>query len=108
MHLVSCDSPSEPLEDAPRSALVADRTDGEQWDGFWSSESDAYYIRCTKTGGETEWFCLSDDDEPREMDAERGILTLRPKAQSRVSVVVAQSPDGRRMLVGSARRTNRP
>jgi hypothetical protein len=108
MHLVSCDRPQEPLEDAPRSGLIADLTEGEQWDGFWSSDSDAYFARCTRTGGETEWFTLADDEAPQASSSEPRVLTLRPKTQSRVSVVVAQSPDGRRMLVGSARRTTRP
>ena len=107
MHLVSCDSPREPLEDAPRSGLVADLTEGEQWDGFWASDSDAYFVRCTRSGGETEWFKLA-DDEGAQTATEPRVLVLHPKSQSRVSVVVAQSPDGRRMLVGSARRTNRP
>ena len=37
------------------------------------------------------------------------MLTLRPKtsSRSRVAVVVAQSPNGQRMLVGSTRRTTR-
>ena len=108
MHLVSCDSPREPLEDAPRSGLVADLTEGEQWDGFWASDSDAYFVRCTRASGETEWFKLADDDAPNAANSQRGVLPLRPKAQLRVNVVVAQSPDGRRMLVGSARRTTRP
>jgi hypothetical protein len=106
MHLVSCDSPREPLEEAPRSGLVADLTEGEQWDGFWAADSDAYFVRCTRTGGETEWFKVADDEAPQAADPEPRVLTLHPKP--RVTVVVAQSPDGRRMLVGSAGRTSRP
>ena len=105
MHLVSCATPAEPLEAAPRSALLTEAAEGEQWDAFWSS--DVYYVRRTTSQGEIEWFSVADDEPTRTADLR--VLTLRPKAltRSRVSVVVAQSPDGRRMLVGSARRTNR-
>ena len=108
MHLVSCATPQEPLEDAPRTALLADLTEGECWDGFWSS--DAYYVRCTKDGGVIEWFKVADDEAPVR-SAEPRVLALRPptRASARVAVVVAQSPDGRRMLVGgTARATRRP
>jgi hypothetical protein len=110
MHLVSCDCPQEPLENAPRSGLLDDLTEGEQWDGFWSSGSDAYFVRCTKEGGATEWFKVADDEASTSVAPEPRVLTIRPRtrAQTRVAVVVAQSPDGRRMLVGSARRTTRP
>jgi hypothetical protein len=105
MHLVSCATPQEPLEDAPRTALLADLTEGESWDGFWSC--DAYYVRCTRSSGAVEWFEVA-DDEATLQPIEPRVLPLRPKTRgssSRVSVVVAQSPDGRRMLVGgSARR----
>ncbi len=109
MHLVSCSSPREPLEDAPRSALLADLTEGEQWDCFWSSQSDAYYVRCTKSGGEMAWFRLSDDDAPLTRVAEARVLPLRPRTRMQLplAVVVAQSPGGRRMLVGSARRNSK-
>jgi hypothetical protein len=107
MHLASCAIPQDPLEDAPRTSLVGDRPDGECWDAFWSA--DAYFVRCTKSGGEVEWFEVADDDTPIRI-AEPRVLAIRPKTQfqSRVSVVVAQSPDGRRMLIGgSARRSPR-
>ena len=109
MHLVSCATPPEPLEDAPRTALLSDLTEGERWDGFWSSQSDGYYVRCTKTGGATEWFKLADDEPVAPVRGETRVLTLHPKNRpvSRVNVVIAQSPSGRRMLVGSARRTAR-
>ena len=110
MHLVSCACPPEPLESAPRTALLADLTEGEQWDGFWSSKSDAYFVRCTRDTGETQWFNLADDEGPASSkDANTRVLSLRPKTgmRSRVAVVVAQSPNGQRMLVGSARRTIR-
>jgi hypothetical protein len=109
MHLVRCANPQEPLEDAPRSALLADLVEGERWDGFWSEASDAYYVRCTRVGGEIEWYELADDVSSAEPESETRVLPLRPKtrAQSRVSVVVAQSPSGQRMLVGSARRNTR-
>jgi hypothetical protein len=103
MRLVSFATPQGPLEDAPRSALLADLTEGERWDGFWSA--DAYYVRCTKDAGDIAWYRLADDVAPPAQTGAR-VLALRPqsRATSRVSVVVAQSPNGRRMLVGSARR----
>jgi hypothetical protein len=109
MHLVSCATPPEPLEDAPTTALLSDLTEGERWDGFWSSQSDGYYVRCTRTGGAIEWFKLADDEPVAAPRSETRVLALHPKlrGQSRVNVVIAQSPSGRRMLVGSARRTSR-
>jgi hypothetical protein len=105
MHLASCAPPPEPLDVAPRSALLTESTDAEQWDAFWSA--DAYYVRRTTKSGEIEWFELV-DDEPT-YGGESRILTLQTKSRprSRVTVVVAKSPDGRRMLVGSAGRTPR-
>jgi len=109
MHLVSCASPQEPLEAAPRTALLADLVEGERWDGFWSAQSDGYFVRCTRTGGEVEWFALADELPGTASDTDVRVLALRPKnrVQTRVAVVVAQSPNGRRMLVGSARRHTR-
>jgi hypothetical protein len=110
MHLVHCATPQEPLEDAPRSALLADLTDGEQWDGFWSSLSDAYYVRCTRHTGVTEWFQLADEvaSTAAATPAEPRVLPFRrARNQSRVEFVIARSPNGQRMLVGSARRTPR-
>jgi hypothetical protein len=106
MHLVRCATPLEPLEDAPTTALLRDLTEGERWDGFWSSNSEAYYVRCTRTGGATEWFTLADEPaaQPR---SEARVLSIHPKRTQRVSVVVARSPSGRRMLVGNAGRTSR-
>lgn len=109
MHLVRCATPQEPLEDAPRSALLADLSEGEAWDGFWSSGSDAYYVRCTRATGATEWFQLA-DEVAAVVPAEARVLPLQrpqPRAGSRVAVVVAKSPSGRGMLVGNARRTAR-
>lgn len=109
MHLVTCDRPQEPFEAAPESGLLADLKDGNRWDGFWSAGSDEYYVRRTSEDGETEWYRLEDDVAPARSSEvrEARVLTLRPANRSRVSVVVAQSPDGRRMLVGSAGRTTR-
>ena len=108
MHLVSCPRPQEPLEDAPRTALLKDLVEGERWDGFWSSQSDAYYVRCTRRQGEIEWFKLADEAPSAVQQPEPRVLALRAKGatRSRVAVVVAQSPSGRRMLIGSARRTS--
>jgi hypothetical protein len=109
MHLVRCATPQEPLEDAPRSALLADLVEGEAWDGFWSSGSDAYYVRCTRTTGATEWFQLA-DEVAAAAPVEARVLPLQrahTSNGSRVTVIVAKSPSGRRMLVGTARRTAR-
>lgn len=104
MHLVACATPHEPLEDAPRTALLADSAEGERWDGFWSADSDAYYVRRTVAGGDIEWYQLADDAvSPKR--AEPRVLTFRSKTRSQF--VVAQSPSGRRMLVGTARRSSR-
>jgi len=117
MHLVACASPQEPLEDAPRTALLADLTEGERWEGFWSS--DAYFVRCTRASGEIQWFRLADDEKPaaRKKDATRVLMfptrgnngakaTAGTKAL-KTRVVVAKGPDGRRMLVGTANRAPR-
>lgn len=111
MHLVTCARPQEPFEAAPISGLLADRQDGNRWDGFWATGSDEYYVRRTSENGETEWFRLEDELPSRAGEAREArevrALALRSAAQARVAVVVAKSPDGRRMLVGSARRTTR-
>jgi hypothetical protein len=117
MHLVSCDTPQGSLETAPRTALLAESNEGERWDGFWSAQTDAYYARCTRIDGGVEWFELSDDesaDSSAEPDAHavaasdaRPATSARFEPRARVAVVVARSPDGRRMLVGSARRSSR-
>lgn len=105
MHLVACDTPHEPLEDAPRTALLADSAEGDRWDGFWSADSDAYFVRRTLASGGTEWYQLADDDVSPRRGAEPRVLTFRSKTRSQF--VVAQSPSGRRMLVGTARRSSR-
>ena len=110
MHLVSCASPQEPLEAAPRTALLADLTEGERWEGFWSS--DVYFVRCTRHGGEVEWFRVVDEDIAPARGADvrtphRAARGVAPASQSRVAVVVARSPNGQRMLIGSGRRSPR-
>ena len=112
MHLVSCASPQEPLEAAPRTALLADLTEGERWEGFWAS--DVYFVRCTRQGGEVEWFRVADEDIAPSRGAEgratphRGArVAAVPDSRSRVAVVVARSPNGQRMLIGSGRRNAR-
>ena len=110
MHLVSCPPPTsqEPLEAAPQTALLMDHAEGERWDGFWSADS--YVLRCTRRGGEVEWYMLADDAELAVHSAEARQPrngTIAPDTRSRVNVVVARSPNGHRMLVGSARRSAR-
>lgn len=107
MHLVACATPQEPLENAPRSALLADLTEGEQWEGFWSS--DLYYVRCTRADGAVEWFQLADDAEQDKAATRKGgtrVLNFPVRARLQTRVVVAKSPDGRRMLVGTAGRVS--
>jgi hypothetical protein len=112
MQLVACATPQEPLEDAPRSALLADLTEDARWEGFWSSDS--YYVRCTRADGAIEWYRLADEVEAAKDvthggakgDAAR-VLVFPLKARLQTRVVVARSPDGRRMLVGSAGRAGR-
>jgi hypothetical protein len=105
MHLASCAAPPEPLEDAPRSALLTESTEAECWDAFWSS--DAYFVRRTTPQGETQWFELVDDEPTHANDARVLTLQTKTRPRTRVTVVVAKSPDGRRMLIGSAGRTPR-
>lgn len=107
MHLVSCASPHDPLEAAPRTALLEDVPDGARWDGFWAA--DVYYVRCTMVDGTVAWFQLADEEPVASRPAEPRVLSLRPRTRvfARQAVVVAQSPNGRRMLVGSARRQPR-
>jgi hypothetical protein len=114
MHLVACATPQEPLEDAPRSALLADLTEGERWDGFWSS--DAYFLRCTKADGGVDWYQLADEvaaiSASEKRSAKRNevrVLPFRGRGivSNRRAVLVAKSPEGRRMLVGTAHRSSR-
>jgi hypothetical protein len=114
MHLVVCATPQEPLEDAPRSALLADLTEGERWDGFWSC--DAYFLRCTKADGGVEWYHLADDvvnltasERRSAKHSEVRVLPFRGRGivSNRRAVLVAKSPEGRRMLVGTAHRSSR-
>lgn len=110
MRLVPCTAPSEPLDAAPRTALLLDLEPGTDWEGFWSRSSDAYYTRCTTSEGATHWYRISDDSEGGLTLARASggrVLPFRGNAMRRVSVIVAASPSGRPMLVGSARRSAR-
>jgi hypothetical protein len=87
---------------------LTESTDAERWDAFWSA--DAYYVRRTSRIGEVEWFELVDDEPVHALTStDARVLTLQTKTRprTRVTVVVAKSPDGRRMLVGSAGRAPR-
>lgn len=110
MHLVSCACPQEPLEAAPRTALLADLKEGERWEGFWSS--DVYFVRCTRQEGDVEWFRVADEDiaPSRGTDSRtphRAARAVLPASQNRVALIIARSPNGQRMLIGSGRRTAR-
>ena len=107
MHLVTCARPEAPLEAAPRTALLTDRVEGEQWDGFWSDGSDEYFVRCTKRDGRIEWYRVADDAPTAAESGDARVLSMRSRSRTRVGFVVAQSPDGRRMLVGNAGRVRR-
>ena len=111
MRLVPCSPPSEPLDAAPRTALLRDLEPGSDWEGFWSRSSDAYYTRCTTSEGATHWYRISDDAEgglslTPSTPAAR-VLQFRGEGMRRVSLILAASPSGRPMLVGSARRATR-
>ena len=115
MHLVACQTPQGPLEDAPLSALLAaDVEQGDRWEAFWSSDS--YLVRCTRAEGAIEWFMVADDDaaiasaeevvQPGQRTKPTRVLQF-PLRQMQTRVVIAKGPDGRGMLVGTARRFNR-
>jgi len=111
MRLVPCTPPTEPLDTAPTTALLRDAEPGTEWDGFWSRSSDAYYARHTMGDGRTEWFRMDDvavlDAEPVTIPSAPRVLPFRGDAMRRVALVVAASPNGRPMLVGSTKRTPR-
>jgi hypothetical protein len=110
MRLVPCTPPTEPLDSAPRTALVRDIDAGTAWDGFWSRSSDAYYARHTAGDGSTKWYRMHDTSvriEQGPTAAATRVLPFRGGAMRRVSLVVANSPGGRPMLVGSAKRVVR-
>lgn len=109
MRLVPCSPPSEPLDAAPRTALLRDLEPGADWEGFWSRATDAYYTRCITRAGTTHWYRIADETAvavaaaPALADAAR-VLPFRGDAMRRVSLILAASPNGRPMLVGSSAR----
>jgi hypothetical protein len=108
MRLVPCSPPTEPLDAAPRTALLRDLEPGTDWEGFWSRATDAYYTRCTTSEGLTHWYRIA--DEASDYDPQTGgtrVLPFRGDTMRRVSLILAESPSGRPMLVGSARRAAR-
>lgn len=113
MHLANCSPPhpKDALEPAPApsTALLGEPVDGEHWDGFWSHLSDAYYVRRTRHDGAVEWYQVADDDSNATVTPDPRVLEFRPqhRVKHRVAVIVAQSPGGRRMLVGTAGRAAR-
>ena len=108
MRLVPCSPPSEPLDAAPRTALLRDPEPGTDWDGFWSQATDAYYTRCTTREGAMHWHRITDETmelagaNPVSM-APR-VLPFRGDGMRRVALILAASPSGRPMLVGSSAR----
>jgi hypothetical protein len=108
MRLVPCKAPSEPLDAAPRTALLKDHEPGGRWDGFWSHSTDGYYARCTSRDGVVHWYQISDDGLATSAEESASkVLPFRSDAMRRVSVVVAASPSGRPMLVGGSVRRAR-
>jgi hypothetical protein len=111
MRLVPCSPPTEPLDAAPRTALLGNLEPGSDWEGFWSRSTDAYYTRCITSEGATHWYRISDDSEAGVTLAPAApatrVLPFRGDAMRRVSLILAASPSGRPMLVGSARRASR-
>jgi hypothetical protein len=86
---------------------VRDTDGGTEWDGFWSRSSDAYYARHTAGDGSTKWYQMHDTTvrvEPGAAAVATRVLPFRGGAMRRVSLVIANSPGGRPMLVGSAKR----
>ena len=106
MRLVPCSPPTEPLDAAPRTALLRDFEPDADWQGFWSRSSDAYYTSCTTSEGATHWYRISDDHEGLTLAPVPGarVLPFRGDAMRRVALILAASPGGRPMLVGAARR----
>jgi hypothetical protein len=108
MRLVPCSPPIEPLDAAPRTALMRDLEPGADWEGFWSRSTDAYYTRCTTSAGATHWYRISDEADGTvgltATPAGARVLPFRGEAMRRVSCILAASPSGRPMLVGTARR----
>lgn len=96
------------------SALPFEQCEGDRWESFWSS--DAYLVRCTRANGDVEWFMVADDAPakdaaaPAERTTSRRFRSLEPRViefplrRMQTRVVVAKGPDGRGMLVGTARR----
>jgi hypothetical protein len=86
---------------------------GDRWAAFWSS--DAYLVRCTRADGTIEWFTVGDDEPAataEKLATRRSLATSTrviefPLRRLRTRVVIAKGPDGRGMLVGSARRYDR-
>ena len=107
MRLVPCSPPPEPLDSAPRTALLRDSEPGTAWEGFWSRATDGYYTRSTTSEGVTRWYRISDEMiEPAGVPARLSMpaLPFRGDAMRRVSLILAASPSGRQMLVGSSAR----
>jgi hypothetical protein len=114
MRLIPCVAPTGPLDVAPRTALLRDLDVGLRWEGFWSSSSDAYYARCTTGEGAVEWYQMADETAASETeilptgnDQLPVVLPIRSDSMRRVSLILAASPSGRPMLVGSGRRAVR-
>jgi hypothetical protein len=115
MHLVACHTPQGPLEEAPLSALLsADLGTGDRWECFWAA--DTYYVRCTRSAGAVEWFMVADEESIATESAASGERRTGPRGtrviefplrRLQTRVVIATAPNGRGMLVGSARRTSR-
>ena len=108
MRLVPCSPPSEPLDAAPRTALLRDPEPGTDWEGFWSRATDAYYTRCTTHEGTTHWYRITDETMElagtTPVTAAARVLPFRGDTMRRVSLILAASPNGRPMLVGSSAR----
>src|SRR5580765_3277072 len=100
MRLVPCSAPSEPLDSAPQTPLLNEVEQRGSWAGFWSHSNDAYYARCTSREGTVRWYQIADEGASADAESAR-VLPFRGDAMRRVSVIVAASPSGRPMLVGS-------
>src|SRR5258708_40216416 len=108
MRLVPRSPPLEALDASPRTALLRDPEPGTDWEGFWSRATDAYYTRCATQEGTTHWYRIPDETMElagaNPVTTAARVLPFRGDAMRRVSLILAASPSGRPMLVGSSAR----
>lgn len=108
MRLVPCSPPTEPLDQAPSTALMRDVDTAAEWDGFWSVDS--YFARRTAADGAVDWFRMTDEcgaESAPVAGQPARVLPFRSDAMKRQTLIIAEMPGGRPMLVGSSRKVAR-